>query len=103
VTPPVVTPVFSTTTAFGDAIDSINTAIADNTTDDVPDLLLEELPEFVSIVGEECQEPAMSPQETITPFLVEIDEDPFKVSVSWHHSGYLLIIFTTGPHRCLEA
>ncbi|KAI4635203.1 uncharacterized protein J4E87_000153 [Alternaria ethzedia] len=78
VTPPVETPVFSTTTAFGDAIDTINTAIADTTVDDVPDLLLEELPESIRIVGEKCQEPAMSPQETITPFLVEIDEDPFK-------------------------
>ncbi|KAI4687096.1 uncharacterized protein J4E84_005467 [Alternaria hordeiaustralica] len=78
VTPPVETPVFSTATAFGDAIDSINTAIADTTVDDVPDLLLEELPESISIVGEEIQEPIMSPQETITPFLVEIDEDPFK-------------------------
>ncbi|KAI4685682.1 hypothetical protein J4E81_008834 [Alternaria sp. BMP 2799] len=78
VTPPVETPVFSTTTAFGDAIDSINTAIADTSADDVPDLLLGELPVSISIVGEECQEPAMSPQETVTPFLVEIDEDPFK-------------------------
>ena len=102
-TPPVETPVFSTTTAFGDAIDTINTAIADTTADDVPDLLIEEIPECVSIVQDEGQEPAMPSQVAIMPVLVELDEDPFKVSVSWYHYGHLLIIFTTGPHRCLEA
>lgn len=101
--PPVETPVFSTATAFGDAIDSINTAIADTPAGDVPDLLLEEIPECVSIVQDESQEPAMPSQVAIMPVSVELDEDPFKVSVSWYHSGQLLIIFTKGPYRCLEA
>ncbi|KAH6882400.1 hypothetical protein BKA58DRAFT_464364 [Alternaria rosae] len=78
VTPPAEKPVFSTTTAFSNAIDSINTAIADTTVVDVPDLLLEELPECVSIVQEEGQEPAALSQLATMPLLVEVDEDPFK-------------------------
>ncbi|KAI4951885.1 hypothetical protein J4E91_003346 [Alternaria rosae] len=78
VTPPAEKPVFSTTTTFSNAIDSINTAIADTTVVDMPDLLLEELPECVSIVQEEGQEPAELSQLATMPLLVEVDEDPFK-------------------------
>lgn len=107
-TPPAEKPVFSTTTAFSNAIDSINTAIADTTVVDMPDLLLEELPECVSIVQEEGQEPAALSQLATMPLLVEVDEDPFKVSASFSQgndcgSEHVLTISTSGIDRCLEA